>query len=122
MSHPQSVDHVSSTFSCFSTRLWSHQNNRSIPPFDPSSAAYDDDADPDINMTLDPSSSAVKQESPPISTFDGANDAPTQNGDVGGPSAEASIEAKLPMQKDISLQEFLGKMDDYAPIVHISLS
>ena len=91
-------------------------------PFDPSSAAYDDDADPDINMTLDPSSSAVKQESPPISSFDGANDAPTQNGDGVGLGAEAAIEAKLPMQKDISLQEFLGKMDDYAPIVRISLS
>ncbi|KAL8899277.1 MAG: hypothetical protein Q9192_001659 [Flavoplaca navasiana] len=87
------------------------------PPFDPSSAAYDDDADPDIDMTLDPSSSAVKQESPPISSFDGANDAPMQNSDVVGPGAEAGIEAKLPMQKDISLQEFLGKMDDYAPII-----
>ncbi|KAI4257685.1 MAG: hypothetical protein L6R42_005506 [Xanthoria sp. 1 TBL-2021] len=85
------------------------------PPFDPSSAAYDDDADPDINMTLDPSSSAIKQESP-ISGFDGTNDQPTQNGE-GGEDAEGGIEAKLPMQKDISLQDFLGKMDDYAPII-----
>lgn len=26
-------------------------------------------------------------------------------------------EAKMPTRKDISLKEFLGKMDDYAPIV-----
>lgn len=86
------------------------------PPFDPSSAAYDDDADPDINMTLDPSSSTIKQESP-IGGFDGANEPqPTQNGE----DPEGGIEAKLPMQKDISLQEFLGKMDEYAPIVRIT--
>ncbi|CAO1601279.1 hypothetical protein XANCAGTX0491_004946 [Xanthoria calcicola] len=86
------------------------------PPFDPSSAAYDDDADPDINMTLDPASSTIKQESP-IGAFDGTNDQqPTQNGD-GPEDPEGGIEAKLPMQKDVSLQEFLGKMDDYAPII-----
>lgn len=35
------------------------------------------------------------------------NDAPVQ-------------EPKLPTKKDISLKEFLGKMDDYAPIVRIT--
>lgn len=34
------------------------------------------------------------------------NDAPVQ-------------EPKLPTKKDISLKEFLGKMDDYAPIVRL---
>ncbi|KAL8646929.1 MAG: hypothetical protein Q9226_006652 [Calogaya cf. arnoldii] len=65
-------------------------------------------------MTLDPSSATVKQESP-IAGFDGTNDDPTQNRE--GDDVEGGTEAKLPMQKDISLQEFLGKMDDYAPII-----
>ncbi|KAL8731204.1 MAG: hypothetical protein Q9166_003612 [cf. Caloplaca sp. 2 TL-2023] len=85
------------------------------PPFDPSSSAYDIDNDPDIDMNLDPSSFNVKQESPPIGGFDGANDDPAQNGE--GEGEDGEIEAKLPMQKDITLQEFLGKMDDYAPII-----
>jgi transcription initiation factor TFIID subunit 10 len=29
-------------------------------------------------------------------------------------------EPKLPTRKDASLKEFLGKMDDYAPIVRLS--
>ena len=31
-------------------------------------------------------------------------------------------EPKLPSRKDTSLKEFLGKMDDYAPIVSSTLS
>jgi len=31
--------------------------------------------------------------------------------------AVAPAEAKLPTRKDVSLKEFLSKMDDYAPIV-----
>jgi transcription initiation factor TFIID subunit 10 len=31
--------------------------------------------------------------------------------------APVPVEAKLPTRKDISLKEFLNKMDDYAPIV-----
>ncbi|KAL8991464.1 MAG: hypothetical protein Q9169_007864 [Polycauliona sp. 2 TL-2023] len=97
------------------------------PPTNPSSstAAYDNDADPDIDMTLEPSSSSaanVKQESPLLSGFDGPSDSPpAQNGNIPEPEnddpAAESIEAKLPMQKDVSLQEFLSKMDDYAPII-----
>ncbi|KAI4235315.1 MAG: hypothetical protein L6R40_006488 [Gallowayella cf. fulva] len=87
------------------------------PQLDPSSVAYDNDADPDIDMTLDPSSFTIKEESPPLGGFDGANDDPTQNGDGAG---EEGIESKLPVQKDITLQEFLAKMDDYAPIKFIA--
>ncbi|KAL8796568.1 MAG: hypothetical protein Q9182_007345 [Xanthomendoza sp. 2 TL-2023] len=83
------------------------------PPFDPSSAAYDNDADPDIDMTLDPSSFTVKQESP-IGGLDGANDDPPQNGNE---AEDEGLEGKIPVQKDITLQEFLAKMDDYAPII-----
>lgn len=31
-------------------------------------------------------------------------------------------EAKMPTRKDTSLKEFLGKMDDYAPIVSTELN
>ncbi|KAL8780864.1 MAG: hypothetical protein Q9213_006276 [Squamulea squamosa] len=89
------------------------QKSTTNDSLDPSSTAYDDDIDPDIDM--DPSSFTVKQESPVIGGFDGANDDHMQNGDEVG--AEGGLEAKLPMQKDITLQEFLGKMDDYAPII-----
>lgn len=50
---------------------------------------------PDPAMDLVP----IKQEEETVE-----NDAPAQ-------------EPKLPTKKDISLKEFLGKMDDYAPIV-----
>ena len=38
--------------------------------------------------------------------------------DEAAPNAvSTSAEARLPTRKDISLREFLNKMDDYAPIV-----
>lgn len=33
------------------------------------------------------------------------------------PTVEHSPELRIPTQKDISLREFMSKMDDYAPIV-----
>lgn len=33
------------------------------------------------------------------------------------PTVEPSPELRIPTQKDISLREFMSKMDDYAPIV-----
>ncbi|KAF2120608.1 transcription initiation factor TFIID 23-30kDa subunit-domain-containing protein [Lophiotrema nucula] len=52
---------------------------------------------------------------PDAMNLDGANDAepPTRNGLPDAPSGEARIPAK----KDATLREFLGKMDDYAPII-----
>ena len=59
--------------------------------------------------------------------FDGTND-----GDGGGPlpdslqadtamgegvGEEADVEARISQKKDATLREFLGKMDDYAPVV-----
>lgn len=40
--------------------------------------------------------------------IDGAND---------GEAAVPALEARIPAKKDATLREFLGKMDDYAPIV-----
>jgi transcription initiation factor TFIID subunit 10 len=47
--------------------------------------------------------------------LDGANDdAPTANG---LPEVAATFEQRIPAKKDATLREFLGKMDEYAPIV-----
>ncbi|KAL8856375.1 MAG: hypothetical protein Q9178_007012 [Gyalolechia marmorata] len=93
----------------------SNPTTKKSSPSNPLSDTYDDNADPDIDTTLEPSSFTVKEESPLIGGFDGTNDNPKENGER--KDAEGGIETKLPMQKDITLQEFLGKMDDYAPII-----
>ncbi|KAF2631998.1 transcription initiation factor-like protein TFIID subunit 10 [Macroventuria anomochaeta] len=47
--------------------------------------------------------------------LNGANDdAPTANG---VPEATAAFEQRIPAKKDATLREFLGKMDEYAPII-----
>lgn len=48
--------------------------------------------------------------------LDGANDAdaPAVNGVA---ESAANFEARIPAKKDATLREFLGKMDEYAPIV-----
>ena len=57
------------------------------------------ETDPDINMAIDTD----------------ANPEPP------GPDAsELPIEPRIATRKDISLRDFLGKMDDYAPIVRQS--
>jgi hypothetical protein len=51
---------------------------------------------------------------------DGAADAqPATNGDAGVP--QAVQEARIPAKKDATLREFLGKMDEFAPIVCSSM-
>jgi transcription initiation factor TFIID subunit 10 len=48
--------------------------------------------------------------------LDGAADAPpTMNGDAVVP--QTVQEARIPAKKDATLREFLGKMDEFAPIV-----
>ena len=80
------------------------------------------DSSMEVNEELDPS---VENEIIPDATqpdamnLDGANDAepPTTNG---VPEAPATFEARIPAKKDATLREFLGNMDEYAPIVRIS--
>ncbi|KAL8865258.1 MAG: hypothetical protein Q9174_006980, partial [Haloplaca sp. 1 TL-2023] len=69
-----------------------------LPALDPSSL----DPDNEIDMNIDPS----PYDSTTVPAVDGPADFPPADGQ----------EARLPMQKDITLQEFLSKMDDYAPI------
>lgn len=79
--------------------------------------------DTNVNMTdeLDASIEAdnnadADATQPEAMNLDGANDvdAATQNGIADVPP---SLEARIPAKKDATLREFLGKMDDYAPIV-----
>lgn len=55
----------------------------------------DQSLDPDIEMAIDP------------------------NPQLSEPTAEPPPGPRDPMRKDISLRDFLSKMDDYAPIVRI---
>ncbi|OAL50788.1 transcription initiation factor-like protein TFIID subunit 10 [Pyrenochaeta sp. DS3sAY3a] len=48
--------------------------------------------------------------------LDGANDAEPSAAN-GVAEAAAAFEARIPVKKDATLREFLGKMDEYAPII-----
>jgi transcription initiation factor TFIID subunit 10 len=71
----------------------------------------------EVNEELDPSvENEINHDATQADAMnlDGANDeAPTTNGI---PEATA-FEQRIPAKKDATLREFLGKMDDYAPIV-----
>lgn len=43
--------------------------------------------------------------------------AAAEEGDIGNPVQATSVDAAATSKKETSLREFLGKMDDYAPIV-----
>lgn len=82
------------------------------PAFD---ASADRDLDPEIgNLTSSATNGA---------SLDGAADVPMppapDQGPVDGQATDvpAVIEPRIPQKKDASLREFLGKMDDYAPII-----
>jgi transcription initiation factor TFIID subunit 10 len=49
--------------------------------------------------------------------IDGGNDAEPTARNGGEDAVPAQLEARIPAKKDTTLREFLGKMDDYAPIV-----
>lgn len=73
----------------------------------------------EMNDALDPSIEAEISQDPTLPdamNLDGANDveASARNG---LPDVPASLEARIPAKKDATLREFLGKMDEYAPIV-----
>jgi hypothetical protein len=76
------------------------------------------DSNMEVNEELDP---AVEEEINHDATqadtmnIDGAADAePAVNGIT---DAAQTFEARIPAKKDATLREFLGKMDEYAPIV-----
>jgi transcription initiation factor TFIID subunit 10 len=72
----------------------------------------------DVNDELDPTvEEEINRDAVQADTvnLDGAADAePAVNGIA---DATQTFEARIPAKKDATLREFLGKMDDYAPIV-----
>jgi transcription initiation factor TFIID subunit 10 len=79
------------------------------------------DTNMEVNDELDQTvDDEIKQDATQLEAdamnLDGANDAEpaTVNGMA---DSAAAFEARIPAKKDATLREFLGKMDDYAPIV-----
>ena len=86
-------------------------------------------ADEDVSTAIGNDGANVKEEEldasieadikepqdPDVMNLDDANDA--------NPDLDAELTgfaARIPMKKDASLREFLGKMDEFAPIVRLS--
>ena len=80
---------------------------------DPSAldAEIDASLENDIDMTVAPEGDA------PAVGFDGTAENPL---DPSNPELDPPLETRIPARKDMSLREFMGKMDEYAPIVGIS--
>lgn len=104
----------------------------------PAPPAADSDAVPDVNNDIEEDNETAPIE-PTLPSMDASTDAP----DTRSPSARAAeptttdpagnvevkaesglgpeiVEPRIPAKKDATLREFLGKMDDYAPIVRKS--
>ncbi|KAI4200500.1 MAG: hypothetical protein LQ350_003870 [Teloschistes chrysophthalmus] len=72
-------------------------------------------------MNIAPTSPSSHHPTNPNMNMDGAGDE-RPGGDGGDVDVGEGEEARLPMQKDITLQEFLAQMDDYAPIIPEALT
>lgn len=68
------------------------------------------------NATVPPVDNAEQTPTAPNSQ------APPEDEEAPIPPPPTATEARLPTEKDTSLREFVGKMDDYAPIVCASIS
>lgn len=75
--------------------------------------------EPNDNLDVDDETSGTQTVTQPEAmNLDGANDAdvPAHNGAT---ETATLLESRIPAKKDATLREFLGKMDDYAPIVNL---
>lgn len=88
-----------------------------LPPADDGAVP---EQNPEISMKVDPDGTA--QTNGP-STIDGVDDAEDKDAAAknGLKGSDPPSESRIPQKKDATLREFLGKMDDYAPIVRSHL-
>ncbi|CZT24108.1 related to transcription initiation factor TFIID [Ramularia collo-cygni] len=85
-------------------------------PTEPSTEDPALEVDRDLDAEINPTSSTETM----VMNMDGANDAsgPAAAPETNGLSSiPAVLEPRIPQKKDTSLREFLGKMDDYAPLI-----
>jgi len=92
------------------------------PP--PASPAADVDTNLEVNDNIDEDNETAPIE-PTLPPMDNSKDAPDVTDAAVNVDAKAEenlrpeiVEPRIPAKKDATLREFLGKMDDYAPIVH----
>ncbi|OAG36182.1 hypothetical protein AYO21_09650 [Fonsecaea monophora] len=76
------------------------------------------DVDVDADAEMEDATTTAAQDAPARQEEDGDRDMTTQT-DTQQPNATATTASSLPHQnrKDVTLREFLSKMDDYAPII-----
>lgn len=79
-------------------------------------AAEDEEVNNSIKQEPEPSSSETQGRGDSMNLDGSADQLPASlQADNAVPADE--VEARIPQKKDATLKEFLGKMDDYAPIV-----
>jgi transcription initiation factor TFIID subunit 10 len=79
----------------------------------------DEELDAGIDAELVPEADSTANNADAMN-LDGASDARPATTAVNGVDAEPAapaLESRIPAKKDASLREFIGKMDEYAPIV-----
>jgi len=79
----------------------------------PATQLKEEPRDEELELTQEDTSAETTQ--PNAMNLDGAIDATSGTNEVPHP-----VEARIPAKKDATLREFLGKMDDYAPIVRLT--
>lgn len=91
------------------------------PPATSPPPAADVDTNLEVNDNIDEDNETAPIE-PTLPSMDSSNDAPNATDPVDAKAEESLrpeiVEPRIPAKKDATLREFLGKMDDYAPIVH----
>ncbi|MCJ1441630.1 MAG: hypothetical protein MMC23_002120 [Stictis urceolatum] len=88
------------------------ESSQTQPAFTDGAADAVLDADPDVDMAGVVPPEAIASSAQDPANNDGAADEPRQE------ALDLNIEeARMPLRKDVSLREFLSKMDDYAPVI-----
>ena len=78
----------------------------------PSTSDRMEDIDTTVEAEINPDPAQ-----PDAMNIDGGNDADMSTTNGVTDAVPAQLESRIPAKKDTTLREFLGKMDDYAPIV-----